>query len=103
MFFKGENTWLDLKQWIIYHCYTLSYCPVKLLSVKKAIEVTELTRSCFETMCIVDAMQIYTLTLMNQVEDSFLLEMPNKDESDQMNESNLIRTNKAGYQQAAAR
>ncbi len=37
-------------------------------------------------MCIVDAMQINTLTWMNQVEDSLLLEMPNKDTSNQINE-----------------
>ncbi len=36
-------------------------------------------------MCIVDAMQINTLTWMNQVEDSLLLEMPNKDTSNQIN------------------
>ncbi len=33
-----------------------------------------------------DAMQINTLTLMNQVEVSLLLEMPNNDASDQKNE-----------------
>ncbi len=37
-------------------------------------------------MCIVDAMQINTLTWMNQVEDSFLSEMSNKDATNQINE-----------------
>ncbi len=37
-------------------------------------------------MHIVDAMQINTLTLTNQVEDSLLLEKPNNDTSDQINE-----------------
>ncbi len=37
-------------------------------------------------MHIVDAMQINTLTLTNQVEDSLLLEKPNNDTSNQINE-----------------